>query len=147
MTRRDEWMDRAKEIREAKLVALRVLEYLDKAEQKLNSARRWGILDILGGEFLTSLIKHSKMDDAERLLEQIRYDLRTLRNELNDIDIQFGEQIGVSSFGKFMDIVFDNIVSDWLTQSKIKQSLQEIDRIRSAVRDVLKTLNRMESEL
>lgn len=140
-------MDRAKEIREAKLVALRVLEYLDKAEQKLNSARRWGILDILGGEFLTSLIKHSKMDDAERLLEQIRYDLRTLRNELNDIDIQFGEQIGVSSFGKFMDIVFDNIVSDWLTQSKIKQSLQEIDRIRSAVRDVLKTLNRMESEL
>lgn len=140
-------MDRAKEIREAKLVALRVLEYLDKAEQKLNSARRWGILDILGGEFLTSLIKHSKMDDAERLLEQIRYDLRTLRNELNDIDIQFGEQIGVSSFGKFMDIVFDNIVSDWLTQSKIKQSLQEIDRIRSAVKDVLKTLNRMESEL
>lgn len=90
------------------------------------------------------MIKHSKMDDAQRMLRQVQSDLVLLQKELKDIDIQFTEDISASGFEKFMDIVFDNIVSDWLTQSRINKSLQEVARVKAALNDVLITLNRLE---
>ena len=137
-------MEWQKEIEEARTVALRVLDSLEKIEKKLHSARRWGIFDLLGGDFFSSLIKHSKMDDAQRMLRQGQSDLVLLQKELKDIDIQFTEDISASGFEKFMDIVFDNIVSDWLTQSRINKSLQEVARVKAALNDVLITLNRLE---
>ncbi|HOB08753.1 MAG: hypothetical protein WAP20_01210 [Limnochordia bacterium] len=137
-------MEWQKEIEEARTVALRVLDSLEKIEKKLHSARRWGIFDLLGGDFFSSLIKHSKMDDAQRMLRQVQSDLVLLQKELKDIDIQFTEDISASGFEKFMDIVFDNIVSDWLTQSRINKSLQEVARVKAALNDVLITLNRLE---
>jgi len=137
-------MEWQKEIEEARTVALRVLDSLEKIEKKLHSARRWGIFDLLGGDFFSSLIKHSKMDDAQRMLRQVQSDLVLLQKELKDIDIQFSEDISASGFEKFMDIVFDNIVSDWLTQSRINKSLQEVARVKAALNDVLITLNRLE---
>ncbi|MFY9563767.1 MAG: hypothetical protein WAQ71_06120 [Limnochordia bacterium] len=137
-------MEWQKEIAEARTVALRVLDSLEKIEKKLHSARRWGIFDLLGGDFFSSLIKHSKMDDAQRMLRQVQSDLVLLQKELKDIDIQFTEDISASGFEKFMDIVFDNIVSDWLTQSRINKSLQEVARVKAALNDVLITLNRLE---
>jgi len=137
-------MEWQKEIAEARTVALRVLDSLEKIEKKLHSARRWGIFDLLGGDFFSSLIKHSKMDDAQRMLRQVQSDLVLLQKELKDIDIQFTEDISASGFEKFMDIVFDNIVSDWLTQSRINKSLQEVARVKAVLNDVLITLNRLE---
>ena len=137
-------MEWQKEIEEARTVALRVLDSLESIEKKLHSARRWGIFDLLGGDFFSSLIKHSKMDDAQRMLRQVQSDLVLLQKELKDIDIQFTEDISASGFEKFMDIVFDNIVSDWLTQSRINKSLQEVARVKAALNDVLITLNRLE---
>ncbi len=137
-------MEWQKEIAEARTVALRVLDSLEKIEKKLHSARRWGFFDLLGGDFFSSLIKHSKMDDAQRMLRQVQSDLVLLQKELKDIDIQFTEDISASGFEKFMDIVFDNIVSDWLTQSRINKSLQEVARVKAALNDVLITLNRLE---
>ena len=87
------------------------------------------------------------MDDAQRELRQVQRDLQVLQKELKDIDIQFREDISVSGFQKFMDIVFDNIVSDWMTQSRINKSLQEVGRVRTAVNEVLTSLDKIENEL
>ncbi len=45
-----------------------------------------------------------------------------------------------------MDIAFDNILSDWLVQSKIRSSLDEAARIRGEVQKVLDSLERLERE-
>lgn len=95
---------------------------------------------------LSGLIKHSKMDDAQRELRQVQRDLQILQKELRDINIHFHGEISMSGFHKFMDIVFDNVVSDWMTQSRINKSLQEVERVKDAVNDVLLTLNRIEKE-
>ena len=136
-----------KEISEARVVALRILNSLDRIEKQLKSAKNWGFVDILGRGFLAGLIKHNKMDDAQRELRQVQRDLQVLQKELKDIDIQFREDISVSGFQKFMDIVFDNIVSDWMTQSRINKSLQEVGRVRTAVNEVLTSLDKIENEL
>ena len=46
------------------------------ASEQLDSARNWGIVDLLGGGFFTDLIKHSKMGRAEEYLSQARYYLQ-----------------------------------------------------------------------
>lgn len=139
-------MDLKKEVSEARVAALRVLDSLDRIERQLMSAKNWGIVDLFGRGMLSGLIKHSKMDDAQRELRQVQRDLQILQKELRDINIHFHGEISMSGFHKFMDIVFDNVVSDWMTQSRINKSLQEVERVKDAVNDVLLTLNRIEKE-
>lgn len=53
-----------KEINEAIVAGERALNSLYHAQDKLNSAKGWGLLDLLGGGFITGMIKHSRIDDA-----------------------------------------------------------------------------------
>ena len=52
------------EIREAQYAGQRALASLHMAEEKLGSARNWGIWDMLGGGFFTDMMKHSKISEA-----------------------------------------------------------------------------------
>lgn len=63
--------DREKEIREAVQAGQRALISLNDAERYLDSAGGWGLWDMFGGGFLSSMIKHSKMDDAQRSMEKL----------------------------------------------------------------------------
>ena len=45
----------AREVREARNAGIRALNSLRKAEQHLDSARGWGIFDILGGGTITQV--------------------------------------------------------------------------------------------
>ena len=53
--------DRAVEIDEAIAAGHRALDALAEAADSLDSAKRWGIVDILGGGFVTSMVKHSRL--------------------------------------------------------------------------------------
>ena len=49
---------RKQEIREALGAGARALTSLREAQEKLESARKWGIADLLGGGFVIDMIKH-----------------------------------------------------------------------------------------
>ena len=66
----------SKEIREAIQAGEAALSSLRNAQEKLNSAKNWGIWDIVGGGFMSSLIKHSRMDDAQEYMEEAGQNLR-----------------------------------------------------------------------
>ena len=73
------------EIREAIAAGERALSSLYVAQDKLNSARGWGIFDMLGGGFIADLIKHSKMEEASKSMEEAKYSLQRFRKELSDV--------------------------------------------------------------
>ena len=56
--------DEKREINEAVVAGERALESLRTAKSKLDSARAWGIYDMLGGGFLSSMIKHGQIGKA-----------------------------------------------------------------------------------
>ena len=64
--------DRAVEINEAIAAGHRALDALAEAADSLDSAKRWGIVDILGGGLITSVIKHSRLGDANHALADAR---------------------------------------------------------------------------
>lgn len=59
--------DRNTEIREAIDAGNRALDALDEALGHLKTARGLGVWDMLGGGFLSSLLKHSKWTRPRRL--------------------------------------------------------------------------------
>lgn len=135
-----------KEVQEARTVAYEVVQLLNQVEKQLKSARNWGIYDMLGGEFFSSLIKHNKINKAEDLLQKVRSKLVELQRELGDVQLGLEPTLTLSGFDRFMDIVFDNIISDWMVQSKIAKSLQDVSRVKDEVERVIVTLNQIEKE-
>ena len=79
--------DIEKEKREAIEAGRRALNSLQAAKENLNSAKNWGLVDMFGGGFFTTMLKHSKMDQAKRNMEQAKYDLRNFSRELNDVNL------------------------------------------------------------
>ena len=79
--------DIGKEKREAIDAGYRAINSLKTARDNLNSAKNWGLLDMFGGGFFSTMLKHSKIDQARQNMEQAKYDLRNLSRELNDVNI------------------------------------------------------------
>ena len=104
--------DIEKEKREAIEAGRRALNSLQTAKENLNSAKNWGLVDMFGGGFFTTMLKHSKMDQAKQNMEQAKYDLRNFSRELNDVNMACNLNIDTGDFLSFADYFFDGFVVD-----------------------------------
>jgi hypothetical protein len=129
------------EIDEAIMAGRIALQALDEAERNISSARNWGVLDLFGGGFLSSMLKHSKMDDAQRCIERAQYALQTFEKELADVQMSANIRITTDGMTRFFDIWCDNFLADLVVQSRIKEAQ---DNIRIAKRNVRETINKLE---
>ncbi len=117
-----------REVDEAIRAGERALDSLREAKAKLNSARNWGIYDILGGGMISSMVKHSKMSSANEWVEQANHDLKRFAKELRDVD-EAGLYVQAGTLASTMDIFFANLFSDILVQNRINEARAEIDRM------------------
>ena len=95
--------DYEKERREALDAGERALSSLRAARKELNSASNWGIVDILGGGLFTDIMKHSKMNNAERYMSQAKYDLQSFGRELQDVAAYVDLDFNTADFLHFAD--------------------------------------------
>ena len=130
-------VDMAREVREARAAGIRALNSLRKAEKHLDSARTWGIFDLLGGGLITSLVKHSKLDDARSDIEQARYDLEDFCEELQDVDLP---DVHIDELLTFADFFFDGFLADLMVQSRINDAREKLEDACQQVEDVLRQL-------
>ena len=131
------------EIREAVTAGERALQSLRAAQDRLNSARSWGIFDMLGGGFITGMIKHSKLNDAASYMEAAKIDLRTFQRELRDVEVPTNIELEISSFLSFADFFFDGFVADYLVQSKIADTRRQVSDAIRRVENILQDLRAM----
>ena len=129
-----------KEIYEAIEAGERALNSLYAAQDKLKSARGWGMLDMFGGGFITDLMKHSKINDASRCMEDAKCHLKKFQKELKDVNLPLNIRMEVGGFLSFADFFFDGIVADYLVQSKIANAREQVDDAIIMVNNVLTTL-------
>lgn len=109
-----------REIQEALTAGENALQSLYAASEQLDSARNWGIVDLLGGGFFTDLIKHSKMGKAEE------YYLQQFQKELRDVAADGTIQLQTGDFLSFADFFFDGVVADYLVQSRINETRRKV---------------------
>lgn len=134
---------RQKEIREAMQAGQEALNYLKKAKETLNSAGNWGLVDLFGGGLISTFVKHSKMNEAESLVQQARSALKRFQRELTDVDNVSDFHIETGDFIAFADFFFDGLIADWLVQSRINEARQQVDNAIQRVNYILGQLQRL----
>ena len=128
-----------KEVKEAIDAGEMALKGLAYAIKSLGNARGWGTVDMIGGGLLTTAIKHSKIDEARSLIQDVQYWLRKFNRELSDVRIDRvgGMQLQLDGFTTFADYFFDNLITDWIVQSKINHSRESCEKVFRQVKDIL----------
>ena len=129
-----------KEMAEAIWAGERALTSLKTAQNQLNGARNWGLFDMFGGGMLSSMIKHSKINDASRYMENAKRDLQVFQRDLRDVNIPLDLRMEVGSFFSFADFFFDGFVADYLVQSKISEAREQVDDAIRMVENILRNL-------
>jgi len=140
-----------KEVQEAISAGDRAQSKLSKVIDSLNSAEGWGTWDMLGGGLIATAVKHSSIDEARKYAHGAKIALIRFEKELSDVDLKVDIDINIDSFETFVDYFFDNLISDWIVQSKINESLDSVNNVRGRVEGIISSLkeklNNIENDL
>lgn len=126
---------------EARRLCVQARRLLEQAYEQAKSARNWGILDMLGGDLISGLVKHSHVYDAQSSLNQAKPILQRLCVLLqqNGLDSDL-EGTNISGLSMVLDIGFDGILTDLYMQSKI-------GNMKSSIENALGKLYALERQL
>lgn len=116
------------EIQEAIDAADRALRSLERARDSLHSAKGWGVFDMLGGGFISTWVKHSNMNEAEKSLADVQAALREFRKELDDVDEMIDLSFNNADLLTFADYFMDGLFADFLMQGRINDAIGNVDK-------------------
>lgn len=111
----------------AEEAGVQALESLYTVREKLNSAKKWGILDIFGGSMISTYMKHSRINEVEGMIEQARIRLTDFQKALRKVEVSPKLQNEISGFLTFADFAFDNPITDYLVQTKLQSLGEEVE--------------------
>lgn len=129
-----------KEINEAIIAGNNAQIALEDVMKSLEDAKSWGMWDAMGGGFLATAAKHSKIDKAKEQAYYAQKMLSAFNRELSDVDLSINISIEIGSFTTFADYFFDGIMVDWFVQGKIRESLSKVKDTYSSINSLLNTL-------
>ena len=134
------------EIREAINAGSSARGAADRVLQELDSARNWNTWDTFGGGgIITHMAKHSHLDSAQDLTEELQRRLRKFKTELADIQITADTQVNIEGFLRFADYFFDGLFVDWSVGSRINESISSVSSTRSKITSTISKLEAMEA--
>lgn len=121
---------RQREITEA-VDALRTAKTaLDEAIAKLDSAGGWSTYDtFFGGGLITDMVKHSRISEATTAFTEVNRALERLSTELADIGAAAVDGVEISDTLAIFDVLFDNILSDWMVKDRISEARASAGRL------------------
>lgn len=135
------------EIEEAITAGKRALNTAKMAAEKFEKAKDWGVFDVVGGGLATDVMKHSYINEAQKLVSQLQIYLGSFRTELADVEVSPDLQVSIDSFTKFADYFLDDIFSSWMVLEKVKNSLSSVRTTQNQISDVLYKLEVMRDNL
>jgi len=129
-----------KELAEAVLAGEGVLNGLERVVHSLNSARSWGTWDMLGGGLIATAVKHSRIDDARDQVQEVQALALRFERELADVQLDIDVPLQFNSFTKFADYFFDNLITDWIVNSRIEESRNSARTAYAKVEEIMAQL-------
>ncbi len=131
-----------KDVDEAIAMGTKAFQILQQMIVDLRKARNWGQYDMMSDRGVASFVKHRTIDNARNLATEARHYLMRFREELQDVyqDVQLTIHIDLGNFSRFTDIFFDNLISDWVVQQKIKKALNQVKQVTDEVAYALEML-------
>ena len=129
-----------KELMEAIEAGYVVTDQLKAAVKEMENASTWGTIDMFGGGMMSSIIKHSHIDGAQKKIAELSENLHRFQKEVNDVKQVELPDVSIEGWLSGADIFFDNMFFDIMAQSKIDKNLK-------ALRDCLSTITSLQDQL
>lgn len=134
-----------KEINEALAAGEKALSITNRVLSNLDSAEGWGTWDLLGGGMISGMAKHSHLDEAQKLVEDLQVQLRRFKTELTDVTIDADIKVSIDGFLYFADYFFDGLFADWAVLDKINQSQTKVKDTKTQIERVMYHLKSISS--
>lgn len=130
-----------RELDEAIRAGHAVQQQIESIADSLDSAEGWGTWDVLGGGLISTMAKHSHLDDAQTSIEYLQELLSRFRTELADVslDANLGT-ISTDGFLRFADYFFDGLIADWTVLSRIHSSQERVQELHEQIANILSIL-------
>jgi hypothetical protein len=136
-----------KELDEALRAGRELLKGLEAVVASLKSAEGWGTWDMLGGGLVATAVKHKKLDEARAKMHAVQATLGRFQRELADVMVHERVADDINDFDMVADYLFDNLISDWIVQSKIKRSLENVVRLQEQAHRIVVELEQERVEV
>ncbi len=133
--------EKEKELSEAVAAGKKAMDIIQEISAQLKDAHGWGKADLFGGGLISDLAKHSALDEAQELIEQLQVQLGRFNTELADVDINADMQINIKGFLRFADYFFDSIFTDWTVLGRIEEAQDRVNETSTQVSVILNNLN------
>lgn len=129
-----------KELNEALSAGNAVHSKLQDVISSLESAESWGTWDMFGGGLFATASKHSKIDEANNHAFVAQNLINKFQTELKDVSIGTDIMLNIDGFNTFADYFFDGLISDWVVQSQIEESLQNVVDVSNNIQVIINRL-------
>ncbi|MFC6463962.1 hypothetical protein ACFP65_02960 [Marinilactibacillus sp. GCM10026970] len=122
------------EIDEAFYIGQKILRYVYEAIDALDSAKSWSTVDMLGGGFLTDVVKYDHIDKAESIMQKVEVGLMRYQEELKDVSYSWDSGYEyLSNSHRLMDFMLDNIFTDVSNYNKIQDNLSSLENLLNQI--------------
>lgn len=138
-----------REIEEAIQAGNKCANTIKEIIKELKAAQHWGKWDMYGNDGRRAgHMKHTAIDRAKNLANIANHELHKFSKELADTgEYSDGFQITMDYFSSFMDVFFDNLITDWIMQQKIVNSLNMMHSNLDKVQRILISLKHKNDSL
>ncbi|MBN2891082.1 MAG: hypothetical protein JXL97_04370 [Bacteroidales bacterium] len=112
----------------------------------LDSAKKWGTYDTLGGETTSTHIKRQKINEANSLVGKSQYLIKNYAKELKDVNLSTAikETLNIGDFEMFADYFFDGFIIDFIVHDKINTAISSVTVRKNKIIEVQ---NKLKSQL
>lgn len=120
----------------AKKIAKEVLDGYTRAENN-------GTFSLWVKGTIAELEKIAKVDEAQKLLQELQHSLRVFKTELSDINMDLEMNEKIKGWLQFADDFFDDLVTDWTVVFKLEKSKKLVEENIDQITALIEALEKM----
>ena len=130
----NEYLKINEDIRKTHKIGKNLLEEVKLAKHDLECSKKWGKVDMVAKDSMSSIAKQNKIRKVKLKFENIEKLINQFNKELEGIKIN---NLEFSNITFAMDIFFDNIFTDISVQRQINDSIEDVERLEDKVQNIL----------
>ncbi len=128
------------QIEEAFNAGSQAYENCGRTLQLLQAAIEYGEMDMWGSD-IHSYSKHDALNKAEDAAYHTQVALNIYAKELQDVGISDQHlHLNITTLANFTDVFFDNLITDWIIQNKIKNSFNIVQGLHDKIHLIQQSL-------
>lgn len=124
----------------AKKIAKDVLEGYTRAENN-------GTFNLWVKGTIAELEKIAKVDEAQKLIQELQHSLRVFKTELSDINMDSETNEKIKGWLQFADDFFEDLVADWTVVFKLERSKKIVEENIGQITALIKALEKMKNNI